>query len=81
MSLHTMERSPSADELPQGVEAPFENPNGPMDGHVDQYNIPGDALGQDRDVQPHSPEVNEYQENLKKMLAAAAIENSMEDDE
>lgn len=81
MSLHTMERSPSADELPHGVEAPFTNPNGPLDGRVDQYNIPADPLGQEHDYQPQSPEVNEYQENLKKMMAAAAIENSMEDDE
>ncbi|MDN5819814.1 MAG: hypothetical protein L0H38_03620, partial [bacterium] len=70
-----MEQSPSADELPRGVEAPFTNPNGPRDGRFDQeHNVLADPLGQEHDIQPQSPEVNEYQENLKKMLAAAAIE-------
>lgn len=73
MSLNTMERSPSpsSDELPRGVEAPFEQPgDGPVDGRVEEYQIPADTLGQEADFNPEVKE-NLYQENVRKMAEAA----------
>ena len=82
MSLNTMERSPSpsSDELPRGVEAPFvQDGDGPRDGQVEGTDVAPDNWDQKTEHDMTNAEL--YQKKMAEFLATAALNDTMEDGE